>query len=232
MSSSVVDDIVEMLEDESEEARSVERLRWTIEDLGPTLRSTFRPKDLKMNVCLFIDALDEHSGNHRSLLTLLKEILTISQSHHVRIKICLASRLENVFLDELGTYPGFFIHEHTVRDIYIYAQGRMQPELARRHLHQTREHLSQLVDDIVKKAQGVFVWVRLVVDELLEVISSVPSELEQLYQRALRRLLGRRTSATMNQRNHYETFVMFQIALRCTEPYDLATFFRIVFVHH
>lgn len=75
-------------------------------------------------------------------------------------------------------------------------------------------------------------WVRLVVDELIEglcegdsieelkdLISSIPTELEGFYTRALRRT--RRTSPLALERHRYEAYVMFQIAIYCRTPFKL-----------
>lgn len=77
---------------------------------------------------------------------------------------------------------------------------------------------SPLVSIIMEKAQGVFLWVRLAMDELIraridgaslaelnEIILTLPDELEQFYERIITRLL---------RRYRLESFVMLEVLVR------------------
>src|SRR5436190_1493865 len=52
---------------------------------------------VKVNLCLFIDALDEHGGNHRDLLRILNRLVDSTNNKLFRLRLCLASRPQNVF---------------------------------------------------------------------------------------------------------------------------------------
>lgn len=101
------------------------------------------------------------------------------------------------------------------------------------------EDLRRVTESIVQKAQGVFLWVRLVVNEVVEglcegdtteeleeVILTLPAELGDLYTRALRRPL--RSSSHALLKDKYETYVMFQIVSTGLGPFPLHVFFAIV----
>jgi hypothetical protein len=90
------------------------------------------------------------------------------------------------------------------------------------------------------RAQGVFLWVRLVIDEMIEglcegdtihelrsLLSTIPSELEELYARALRRV--RRASPRTLLNHRYEAYVMFQVASHATAQFLLYPFLAAFF---
>jgi hypothetical protein len=190
-------------------------------------------------VCFFIDALDEHFGDHRTLMQILKEFISIADRNSHHIKPCLASRPENIFQAELANVPGFAVHKCTEGDIQQYVFQRMQPEIDRRD----HDQLKDLAQDVVDKAQGVFLWVKLVMDELVEgacdgesvsdlrdLLSDVPSELEGLYRRAILRVRERQASKNLRAKHCYEAFVMFQVALCARNPYPLVDFMTVTSV--
>jgi hypothetical protein len=212
---------------------------WTAEELASAFLAILQQKEVKLNLCLFINALDEHEGDHLALLQLLKSISSQNRESAVRLKLCLASREENVFQNGLGDLPGLIIHEHTFNDIQVYVSGRLATEppssVARDDFHS----LQTLSVNITKKSRGVFIWVKLVVDEMIidlneegssvqvsdlhEILLAIPEELKGLYERALSRLTKRldRLTATKTRR---ESFIMFQIALCTRSPIPLAYF--------
>ena len=185
-----------------------------------------------LNICIFVDALDEHDGNHRDLLSTLDRLTRLTGNPFFRLRLCLAGRQENIFKDAFRDCPGFSIHELTTGDIRRYTEGRLQ-DVMRANLTSDGElALSGLIEDIIDKAEGVFLWVRLVSDELIEglcegdsieelrdLLSGIPNELEALYTRTLRR--PNRTQSRAPAKSKYERYVMFQIVKCCREPLSL-----------
>ena len=80
------------------------------------------------NLCLFVDALDEHEGKHTELLSVLKQLNVLAELPSFHLRIVVASRPENIFRDRLGESLGFTIHKHTSKDIRKYVHGRFQDE--------------------------------------------------------------------------------------------------------
>jgi len=212
-------------------------VKWSTRDLTEVLSTITRQSTVQFNLCLFIDALDEHSGDHKKLIEVLSNLAEPGHSTSVRIKLCVASRAENIFEDAFKSSPGFAIHRHTENDIKVYAEGRIGLQLASELNWATEKGLDYIINEIVERAQGVFIWVKLVVDEMVDGLcqgdsvpelrrrlSTIPSELESLYKRAFSRIQKRRLSREAAPRFNYEVFVMFQIALRCREPFPLAIF--------
>ena len=185
-----------------------------------------------VNICIFVDALDEHDGNHRDLLTTLDRLARLTDNRFFRLRLCLAGRQENIFKDAFRDCPGFSIHELTTGDIHRYTEGRLQNAISGNLTRAGKSALSSLIEDIINKAEGVFLWVRLVNDELIEglcegdsieelrnLLSGIPTELGELYTRTLRRHNRLPTRAQANLK--YERYVMFQIVKCCREPFSV-----------
>lgn len=197
---------------------SVEKLRLALFAIARNTRSP-------LNCCIFIDALDEHLGNHRDLMIFLKDLACQDWTSNIRLRLCVASRPENIFLDTLHDYPGFAIHEYTRADIRKYAAGRFREEQSTTLDGQQKQITGRLVSQIEAKSDGVFMWVRLVVNELVEglcegdtpgelerLLSEIPTELSDLYVRAISRRPRRSTTSVVKHRR--EAYVMFAMVLR------------------
>ncbi|KAL9077590.1 MAG: hypothetical protein Q9157_003314 [Trypethelium eluteriae] len=210
-------------------------IAWNLDSVRKALTLIGRKSITKVNICLFVDALDEHAGGHRELILILKDIAEFTKNPFFRVRLILAGRPENVFRTAFQDCPGFSIHNHTTEDIRQYTKGRVQQEWQRVLTTQPREELEILTERIVEKAEGVFLWVKLVVDEIVEglcegdtdeeletLLSTMPTELGDLYTRALRR--RSRSSLEIIAKYPEEAYVMFQI-LSCTfQPITLYYF--------
>lgn len=224
----------------SEAAIAEERIRWTVDRLQAAHLAIIRQTTLPLNLCLFVDALDEHTGSHIEMLRLLDTLVASSDPETVQVKLILASRPETQFLDWLQDHPGFRIHDHTASDIKLYARGRVRTELSQRHIMEKTELIEVVLGRISSLAQGVFIWVRLVMDELTQgiqegdnveelndILEDIPVELEDIYTRAVLRMAARRKPEKMKARCTYEAYAMYQIALCARGPLDISRFMEI-----
>jgi hypothetical protein len=189
-------------------------------------------RKLGVNIRLFTDALDEqdesYHENHFRLLQVQQKLVQASDGRIVKVLLCLTSRPENVFQDVFRGYPGFRIHEHTHPDIQFYVYVRMSEYLnSRPDLNadaRIMASLSETFREVIRQAQGVFLWVKLVIIDIIEGLmeggspcilrdnlSAIPGDgdLQELYCSILLRL-----------RPNYlcEAFIMLQIAYSATEP--------------
>lgn len=121
-----------------------------------------------INVCVLIDAPDEHDGDHRDLSSTLDRLTPMTQNPSFRLRLCMAGRQESVFKDAFRNCAGFSIQEHTTRDILEYTKGRMQNVMRGDLMEDGESGLSTSTNNVIERAEGVFLWVRLVVDELIE----------------------------------------------------------------
>lgn len=151
------------------------------------------PDETKL--CLFIDGLDEFDGNHDFLIRLLKDILTTNHN----VKLCVSTRPWDIFADAFHHSASLRLQDLTYEDMKSYTSSELHAD-PRFALLQEREseYAQDLVENIVSKASGVFLWVRLVVSSLLAGIGYgdrivdlqkrldlLPPELEQLYDKML-----------------------------------------------
>lgn len=169
--------------------------RWSDHELEQMMRLAMihLPNDTKL--CLFIDGLDEFDGNHDVLIRLLKN--TLATNHNV--KLCVSTRPWDIFADAFHHNASLRLQDLTYEDMKSYTSSELHAD-PRFALLQEREseYAQDLVENIVSKASGVFLWVRLVLSSLLAGIEHgdritdlqkrldlLPPELEQLYDKML-----------------------------------------------
>ena len=153
---------------------------------------------INAEVLLFVDGFDECDGNHVSQLDFLKDFVESSKGSKLSIKMCIASRAEVDIRLRLSTYPSLAIHHFTESDIASYVTERLKTAwdlMASQPDGTTATFDQQLIDDVVRKAEGVFLWVNLVVTQLVlaieteaeasdlhRLVATLPEGLKQLYQ--------------------------------------------------
>ncbi|ETS76501.1 hypothetical protein PFICI_11888 [Pestalotiopsis fici W106-1] len=179
---------------------SIQLMQWTQSDLEQGLRRVFDQDAFDLEVCLFLDALDEYAGSPEVVSAFLKDLVKAKLGSKTRTKILFSSRPWTVFRDHFGTCPSFSIHEHTLEDIHEYCASSL-PECSR-----IKALIRPFVGDIANRARGVFVWVRLVMTDLVSLVTatnetdeelpqklrhcldSLPDELEEYYSAIIHRL--------------------------------------------
>ncbi|KAI2617968.1 hypothetical protein GGS26DRAFT_575604 [Hypomontagnella submonticulosa] len=149
--------------------------------------------------CFFIDGLDEYEGKPNDIISLVKLLKDTLQ-----VKMCVSSRPWNEFEKVFGEdNPNkLYIQDLTRGDIEEYVRDTFErdsgfQEFLEDNDEETLETLD-LVSDIVNGANGVFLWVRLVVQSLLEGITnadrvidlrrrlhSMPKDLNDFFDRIL-----------------------------------------------
>jgi len=186
--------------------------------LKEALMAIVQQDKIPINVLFFIDALDEHHGSHIELVEILKCLSNVENSTTVRIKLCLASRQESVFPGAFHKSPGFAIHEYTHSDIEQYVGDHVESALGVSIVTEDDQtQVKALSNEVTKRAKGVFIWVKLVVQELVEGIidgssisqlrqrlESIPMELDALYTRILEK---------RKPEHVFEMYIMSQILL-------------------
>lgn len=186
---------------------------------------------LPLKMALLVDGLDEF-GAGATTLTDLAELFT-SVAASPSFKAVLSSRPENAFEDAFRDTSKLRLHHLTNMDVVRYVNDKIHDHPRMLQLaSQNPEDSEGLVSEIVEAAQGVFLWVKLVVRSLLEGLQNhndictlterlreLPTDLEDLVQRMLLRIPDRYRQS-MSQ--------MFQL-LRSSTELEIATdliFFR------
>ena len=149
-------------------------------------------------ICLFIDGLDEFSDSHENLISMVMDLVS-SNSH---VKICVASRPWNIFQATLGQKASLRLEDLTFSDIKNFVQSKFHADTEFENLRQRYPSFAdQMMENIVVKASGVFLWVDLVVASLLagmrlgdriqdfqRRLDELPEDLEKLYEKILHSL--------------------------------------------
>jgi len=146
-------------------------------------------------LCLFVDGLDEFSGDHSRLIRLFRDILGSNKN----IKLCVSSRPWVIFEDAFGHKPSLRLEALTREDIKGYVTAKFHDDAGFKMLVLREPGFAdQLIDNVVSKLAGVFLWVSLVVSSLLSGMTHgdrvvdlqrrldlLPDDLEALYEKML-----------------------------------------------
>jgi hypothetical protein len=174
---------------------SFDSLEWSLPSLKSAFQrwSRFLPTSTK--VCFFIDGLDEYEGDHEEMAEFFKTVAT-PISH---IKFCISSRPWHVFYELFDGIPGLRLQDLTYLDIKAYVHDKLKSHRRMQALAISELAASEeLIDEIVAKASGVFLWVIIVVKSLLGGLLNrdsiedlrrrlyvLPSDLDALYSHML-----------------------------------------------
>lgn len=107
-----------------------------------------------LRFCFFVDGVDEYDDeDYTDIIDILKD-LNSSPS----VKICVSSRPWNIFLAGFGsaTSQGLLVEDHNEGDIQKYVRHRFKEDERFTLLRSKGPNSAILADQIVQKAQGVF----------------------------------------------------------------------------
>ncbi|KAJ5005429.1 hypothetical protein K4K48_007180 [Colletotrichum sp. SAR 10_66] len=138
---------------------------WSRTQLMAAFEKLGKHPEGKWRICLFIDGLDEYSGDHTDLVKLI-----LRMGELPNIKICVSSRPWIEFSDAFeNTEWKLHLHDLSQADIHTFIRDELQGNGRFRRLRSLNEgDAESLALEIVARAQGVFLWVFLVVRSLLE----------------------------------------------------------------
>ncbi|OIW28776.1 hypothetical protein CONLIGDRAFT_391098 [Coniochaeta ligniaria NRRL 30616] len=173
---------------------------WTLADLlmaVSRLDQVVASPTSSTKICIFIDGLDEYYGDHLELIRTIQTIAKVKD-----IKLCVSSRPWNCFEDAFGAdiSSKLYLEDLTKDDIATYARDMLHQLQAQYFGNQDPQYLiEELVSEIVSRAQGVFLWVFLVVRSLRDGIVNgdpltllqarlreLPTDLEAFFERIIR----------------------------------------------
>ena len=138
---------------------------WTPRELKDGFKLIQEQLTLPAKFCLFIDGLDEFEGNHSDVVEILQGFATTNN-----VKICLSSRPWNIFQEKFGQRHDrrLILEELTKPDIELYVRETFESNSHFLSLKEMDTRYMALVDEIVQKSDGVFLWVFLIVRSLLD----------------------------------------------------------------
>ena len=159
--------------------------------------------------CFFIDGLDEYEGTHQEDSKTMVDMLTNwTKNAPTTVKICVSSREHNLFMNSFSENQRIRLHILTKSDMTSYVVDKL------RHIDRGEDQRI-LAESIVENAEGIFVWVTLVVKRIREQIENgasletlqreldaLPKELDSLFDHILNSL------ADSDLKAAYQTFSM------------------------
>ena len=191
---------------------------WRRKELFETLAKVSKQSKLPAKFCFFVDGLDEYEGDDEDIVCLLQDLSCCPS-----VKICVSSRPWNAFMDAFDALEWKLVLEHLTRDDmrkYVHIMLARNKQFSKMSRQDPR--CETLVPQIAKKAQGVWLWVFLVVRDLLRDLrgeeeypllqrrlDSFPAELEEYFQNILNRI---------DKIHQQETARIFLVAVTAIRP--------------
>ncbi|KAI2621905.1 hypothetical protein GGS26DRAFT_568444 [Hypomontagnella submonticulosa] len=131
---------------------------WSLKELFNSLVTCLRGRTTAS--CLFLDGLDEIQVYERvEVVELVKSLGSIPN-----VKICTTSRPENIFTQHLESYPCLRVQEITNLALYSYAEKGLQGYS--KDSGRSEGEFRTLLENIVRKSEGVFLWTVMVINSL------------------------------------------------------------------
>jgi len=174
---------------------------WLLTQMEEFLRAILNQKRVELRVWFFFDALDEFDGPPDYISRFVKYLANRPPGSLTHVKVCFSSRPWEEFFAGFSSSPNLAVEDFTKEDIRYYCAASLSNTLAGNHL----AFVPRLVDEIVLRASGVFLWASLVLKELataccngqmpsladlLGLLKSVPVELSKFYHFMIQRIPG------------------------------------------
>jgi hypothetical protein len=171
-------------------------IEWSIPQLMSGLQRFLERAVGKTKICLFIDGLDEFDGDQQAMVDMLKTLVEFSPGD---VKACVSSRPWEVFENSFRAIPQLRLHVLTQDDISRYVHDVLNGNvMVRRILKKQPKEAEAFQENVIRKADGVFLWVTLAlrclmerissgdeVRNLQETLNSLPTDLDDLFRHLL-----------------------------------------------
>ena len=138
---------------------------WTRSELLEAFAQLRQYSLSSVRYCFFIDGLDEYDGQHGELIELIVGLMNSSS-----IKLCLSSRPWNIFEAAFSgkNIRKLYLEDLNKSDIELFVRNKLVDRADFIQYQQRDSRCNAIIEEIVEKAQGVFLWVFLVVRSLAE----------------------------------------------------------------
>ena len=166
---------------------------WPEHRLRDALRRSL--EKASQGVCIFVDGLDEYEDN---VLVLIQFLKSLASSQDPWIKLCVSSRPEPIPSQLLQDLPNLSMSEHNASGIRSYCLRTLEDIDSAVYDDSDVSHLSH---SIAERADGMFVWARFALDELIQGyceaetlvelerrLEEIPQDLGETYDRMVARL--------------------------------------------
>ncbi|KZL88344.1 p-loop containing nucleoside triphosphate hydrolase, partial [Colletotrichum incanum] len=145
-----------------------------------------------VRICLLLDGLDELNDPEELHTSFALRLMKWSNENPKRLKICVTSREENAFMNNFPAQQRLRLHRVTNGDVRQLVTTRLNEHPRFRTF--TEKDRDIFCSQITERSLGVFLWVKLVLDEIYEnldqqrslgalqkALDQVPEELEGFF---------------------------------------------------
>lgn len=158
-----------------------QNMEWTESELRNAIRMCIEKIGSATKLLFLVDGLDEFEGTEEQREELIDYLLSLSRYRN--LKLCLSSRPWNIYTEAFQHFPQLKLEDLTYNDISAYVVSKLQSHRLFQYIErQDPGSADQLITSIIAKAAGVFLWVRLVVRDILRCLRD-GDDLKQLHQR-------------------------------------------------
>ncbi|KAI0106570.1 hypothetical protein F4776DRAFT_645778 [Hypoxylon sp. NC0597] len=170
----------------------------TINELESCLAALLQQNHVKLDIFFLLDALDEYDGQPDFICEFMKELMKMTANSPNKLKILFSSRPWETFQEQFAEVPSIRVQDFTKGDIETYCWGIVESKG-----EEISTKLGQIVPTVINRADGVFLWVKLVLlelatealqgknsDGLANILNSIPSDLQEYYSRTVQRIPG------------------------------------------
>ncbi|KAL1640455.1 hypothetical protein SLS58_006953 [Diplodia intermedia] len=202
---------------------------WTLGELSRAFQALAQQTSLPVRLCFFVDGLDEfepsvENGDHKDLVQILKKV-SISPD----IKLCLSTRPWPFVSNEISrSNRKVSMQDLTVNDMKTYVRTTLESNEDFKSLQMREPECIRLIAQIAAKAQGVFLWVCLVVRSLVRGLEShdtamelqrrleaLPEGLEEFFERSIR---------SIEPAHRAQSARILQVAVTADEPLSVLAY--------
>lgn len=142
------------------------RHNWLDWEIDESFKALLAESGKTLRLAIFIDGLDEFDIPPREVVQIVNSITSSSRDG---VKVCVASRPWVEFDDAYRDIPQLEMNLHTSGDMEIFVSESFRSCRAFAELKGIYpKQANQLLRDITHKANGVFIWLRVVVEALVE----------------------------------------------------------------
>ena len=171
-----------------EKRRTESQISWHEAELKEIFLAILKSTS-QIAILILVDALDEHDGDDMDIAEVITHMASNASAY---LKLCVASRPYPDFMYQFQHTSNFRLEKHTSGDIQAYVSKKFNAAVWFEPEHNI------LVRDLLKKAQGVFLWVKVVSNDILrgyrrfenikrlrERLTHMPTDLMDVYFRIL-----------------------------------------------
>lgn len=200
---------------------------WTISTLESSIHFLLQQKQAKLELFFVFDALDEYDGQPEFVCNILKEMINVAADSPNTLKILFSSRPWDVFKRNFEHLPSLQLQDHTKEDIREYSIGIVESKG-----EAISVALDSVVSMVIERANGVFLWVKLVLQELIaeatngkraeelsRILGGIPDDLRDYYARIIQRT---------PEKFRWEAYAIFQIIAQGRDIFGLVDLIRII----